>query len=206
MHRVRACRSGPGRTSVKCCRSRLRRSAGTSCGRPEPSSAGATAPSTDSASPIDELSQTRPEVSGLFGGYAYLNASLNRVFGYRAPGMTASTVDDIYFGDHPDVPPVVIGDWWDSPRATAELEGWMDWVLTTTEQPDLEHDREVAEATRGSSARLRGDVEQRTDRSRDIAHPHDPSDVRPAHQPERVRHDRPRHHRRRCRRRGGSDT
>ena len=96
----------------------------------------------------EELSQTRPEVSGLFGGYAYLNASLNRVFGYRAPGMTASTVDDIYFGDHPDVPPVVIGDWWDSSRATAELEGWMGWALTTTEQPDLEHDREVAEAGR----------------------------------------------------------
>ena len=98
----------------------------------------------------DELSQVRPEVSGLFGGYAYLNASLNRVFGYRAPGMTASTVDDIYFGDHPDVPPVVIGDWWDSPRATAELEGWMNWALTTTEQPDLEHDREVAEAARAN--------------------------------------------------------
>ena len=98
----------------------------------------------------DELSQTRPEVSGLFGGYAYLNASLNRVFGYRAPGMTASTVDDIYFGEHPDVPPVVIGDWWDSPRATAELEGWMNWTLTTTEQPDLEHDREVAEAARAN--------------------------------------------------------
>jgi rifampicin phosphotransferase len=96
----------------------------------------------------DELSEVRPEVSGLFGGYAYLNASLNRVFGYRAPGMTASTVDDIYFGDHPDVPPVVIGDWWDSPRATAELEGWMGWALTATEQPDLERDREIADAAR----------------------------------------------------------
>jgi len=98
----------------------------------------------------DELSEVRPEVSGLFGGYAYLNASLNRVFGYRAPGMTASTVDDIYFGDHPDVPPVVVGDWWDSPRATAELEGWLGWALTATEQPDLENDREVADAARAA--------------------------------------------------------
>ncbi len=98
----------------------------------------------------EEVSEVRPEVSGLFGGYAYLNASLNRVFGYRAPGMTASTIDDIYFGDHPDVPPVVIGDWWDNQRATAELEGWMGWALTATEQPDLEHDREIAEAARAN--------------------------------------------------------
>lgn len=96
----------------------------------------------------DEVSQTRPEVTGLFGGYAYLNASINRVFGHRAPGMTASTVDDIYFGDHPGVPPVEVEPWWDSPATTAVLEGWMGWVLTTTEQPDLEHDREVATATR----------------------------------------------------------
>ena len=70
----------------------------------------------------DEISEARPEVSGLFGGYAYLNASANRVFGHRAPGMTASTIDDAYFGGHPDVPPVVIGDWWDSDRATETLE------------------------------------------------------------------------------------
>jgi pyruvate,water dikinase len=89
-------------------------------------------------------------VTGAFGGYGYLNATVNRVFGYRAPGMTASTVDDIYFGDHPDVPPVVIGDWWDSEAATATLEAWMGWVLTATEQPELEHDREVAEAARAT--------------------------------------------------------
>jgi rifampicin phosphotransferase len=98
----------------------------------------------------NEISVVRPEVTGAFGGYAYLNATLNRVFGYRAPGMTASTVDDIYFGDHPDVPPVVIGDWWDSDVATARLEAWMGWALTATEQPELEHDREVAEAARAA--------------------------------------------------------
>ena len=98
----------------------------------------------------DEISVVRPEVTGAFGGYGYLNATVNRVFGYRAPGMTASTVDDIYFGDHPDVPPVVIEDWWESETATATLEKWIGWVLTTTEQPDLEHDREVAEATRAA--------------------------------------------------------
>ena len=96
----------------------------------------------------DEVNEVRPEVVGCFGGYGYLNASINRVFGYRAPGMTASTIDDIYFGDHPDVPPVVIGDWWDSPSTTARLEAWIGWVLTTTEQPELEHDKEVAEAIR----------------------------------------------------------
>ena len=96
----------------------------------------------------DEVSEVRPEVSGLFGGYSYLNASLNRVFGHRAPGMTAGSIDDIYFGDHPDVPPIVVDDWWNSPSASAQLEAWLGAVLTTTEQPDLEHDREVAEAAR----------------------------------------------------------
>lgn len=96
----------------------------------------------------DEISEQRPEVTGCFGGYGYLNASANRVFGHRAPGMTASSIDEIYFGDHPDVPPVAVGDWWDSPQTTQFLEGWIGWVLTTTEQPELEHDREVADATR----------------------------------------------------------
>jgi pyruvate,water dikinase len=97
-----------------------------------------------------EVSVTRPEVVGAFGGYGYLNATVNRVFGHRAPGMTATTIDDIYFGDHPDVPPVVIGDWWDNEAATQKLEAWMGWVLTTTEQPDLESDREIAEASRAN--------------------------------------------------------
>ena len=97
-----------------------------------------------------EVSVIRPEVVGAFGGYGYLNATVNRVFGHRAPGMTASTIDDIYFGDHPDVPPVVISDWWDNEAATEKLQAWMGWVLTTAEQPDLESDREIAEASRAN--------------------------------------------------------
>jgi pyruvate,water dikinase len=97
-----------------------------------------------------EVSEVRPEVTGCFGGYAYLNATINRVFGHRAPGMTASTIDDIYFGEHPDVPPVVIEDWWDNEASTTKLEAWVEWVLTTTEQPDLESDREFAEASRAN--------------------------------------------------------
>ena len=95
-----------------------------------------------------EVSQTRPEVVGLFGGYAYLGATLNRVFGHRAPGLTASTIDDAYFGDHPDVPPITIHDWWDAPDTAEFLGNWMGWVMTTTEQPELESDRDVAEAAR----------------------------------------------------------
>lgn len=95
-----------------------------------------------------EISVQRPEVTGFFGGYSYLNASVNRVFGHRAPGLTASSIDDAYFGDHPDVPPIEIGDWWDDPEATAAIEQWMGWVLTTEEQPELEADRLDADRIR----------------------------------------------------------
>lgn len=97
-----------------------------------------------------ELDPDRPEVAGLFGGYMYLNASAVRLFGHRAPDMTPEQIDRAYFGDHPDVPPFVHEPWHDDPDATAQLGTWMTWVLTTDEQPELEADREVAEAARAS--------------------------------------------------------
>ena len=48
----------------------------------------------------------------------------------------------------PDVPPITIHDWWDAPDTAEFLGNWMGWVMTTTEQPELESDRDVAEAAR----------------------------------------------------------
>jgi len=98
--------------------------------------------------PPEEVSEIRPEVSGLFGGYGFLNASAFRVFGERAPGMTAQEIDEAYFGDHPDVPPFVPEDWHVSPSATEGIVQWMTWVMTTPDQPELEADRVAAEACR----------------------------------------------------------
>ena len=30
--------------------------------------------------------------------------------------MTPTTIDEVYFGDHPDVPPYVAEDWHDNPE------------------------------------------------------------------------------------------
>lgn len=42
---------------------------------------------------------------GVFGGYTYLNASVGRVFGARAPGIDVGTVDRTFFGEQPGIPP-----------------------------------------------------------------------------------------------------
>jgi len=107
------------------------------------------------------------EVTGMFGGYLYINASLARMFGIRGPDLTAEMIDFNYFGDHPDVPPYVPEDWHDSPENTAKVGAWMQHVLTgdldvllddraevnrlRAERPDLSRltDYELLERARG---------------------------------------------------------
>ena len=96
------------------------------------------------------LDETRPEVSGIFGGYAYLCASNFRLFGVRTPGMTAEGIDMAYFGDHPDVPPYVRQDWHENAESTTVLTGWLGWVMGTMEQDELEADRLDGLAARAS--------------------------------------------------------
>jgi phosphohistidine swiveling domain-containing protein len=87
------------------------------------------------------LDAVHPEVVGLFGGRLYINASCTRLFGERAPGLSAEMVDLTYFGEHPDVPPYVHEPWHDSPHNTELLGTWMGTVLTATELPQLLADR-----------------------------------------------------------------
>jgi pyruvate,water dikinase len=42
---------------------------------------------------------------GVAGGYCYLNASLIRLFGERAPGLSWQAMDDQFFGAQPGIPP-----------------------------------------------------------------------------------------------------
>ena len=94
------------------------------------------------------LSTIRPEVSGMFGGYAYLCATGIRLFGVRTPGMTAQDIDMAYFGDHPDVPPYEHQDWHDSEEGSEVLAGWLAWVMGTMAQDELEADRLESVAAR----------------------------------------------------------
>jgi len=106
------------------------------------------------------LSPERPEMAGLLGGYAYLNATGIRLFGIRTPGMSAEDMDLAYFGDHPDVPPYVAQDWHESAEGTAVLAEWLGWVMGSMEQDELEADRVAGHEARSS----RPDLSAMTDR------------------------------------------
>ena len=81
------------------------------------------------------------EVVAVFGGYAYLGATFNRVWAERAPGMTAADIDLAYFGDHPDVPPYEPEDWHQNEHTTAVTTEWLGWVMGTMDQSELEAQR-----------------------------------------------------------------
>ena len=55
--------------------------------------------STSTSSLPDEFCQL-----GVLGGYCYLNASLIRLFGERAPGLSWQTMDEQFFGVQPGIP------------------------------------------------------------------------------------------------------
>ena len=88
-----------------------------------------------------ELSRDRNETMGVFGGYAYLGAGLFRVWAGRSPGMTPTSIDEAYFGDHPDVPPYVKEDWHANPHTTEVMGRWLGWATGDMNQDELEADR-----------------------------------------------------------------
>jgi len=98
----------------------------------------------------DELDANRPEVVGVFGGYAYLGATIIRVWAERTPGMSADIIDGAYFGDHPDVPVYAPEPWHVREETTAHMERWLGWAMTATEQPLLEEEKAIAEQVRAS--------------------------------------------------------
>ena len=88
-----------------------------------------------------ELDPVRCEAVGIFGGYAYLGAALFRVWAGRTPGMVPTTIDEAYFGEHPDVPPYVHEPWHDNARTSEVMAGWLGWATTSLDQSELEADR-----------------------------------------------------------------
>lgn len=46
-----------------------------------------------------DFSSTEPTIIGLYAGYGYLNISLLRMLGVRAPGSSAEAVDASLFGE-----------------------------------------------------------------------------------------------------------
>jgi hypothetical protein len=80
---------------------------------------------------VDELDETRCEAIGIFGGYAYLGATLFRIWAGRTPGLTPGAIDEAYFGDHPDVPPYVEEPWHTRAETTEVMGRYMSWPRAT---------------------------------------------------------------------------
>ena len=98
----------------------------------------------------DEVHATRPEVFGVFGGYAYLGITLIRVWAERTPGFTADALDAAYFAGHPGIPPYVGEPWHENAATTAVMTEWLGWVMGDRNQDELEADRLATRSVRAS--------------------------------------------------------
>ena len=92
-----------------------------------------------------EISQDKPEILGLFGGYAYLGLTMIRVWAERTPGFSADAIDAAYFGGA-DVPEYKVQDWHENPHTTEVMTGWLGWVMGDGDQSEVE--ASAAEARR----------------------------------------------------------
>lgn len=98
---------------------------------------------------VDEFPPDRFCILGVAGGYCYLNASVMRLFGERAPGLTWRTIDEQFFGAQPGIPDYVAQPGDERPDLTARLEQTFGWVFTVHDVDALdrltEHRRRTTE-------------------------------------------------------------
>jgi pyruvate,water dikinase len=89
---------------------------------------------------VDEFNPDENEIIGVFGGYAYLNVSISRIFGVRTPGLTPEAIDYSLFGEQPGVPPYQpLPTDVDDDRSAA-IGQTLQWVLTATDIPELDEE------------------------------------------------------------------
>ncbi|MEE3068157.1 MAG: PEP-utilizing enzyme [Actinomycetota bacterium] len=77
-------------------------------------------------------------ILGVAGGYCYLNASVMRVFGERAPGLSWKAIDEQFFGAQPGIPDYVEQPGDIRPDLTAQLEQTFGWVFSITDVDQLD--------------------------------------------------------------------
>ena len=97
---------------------------------------------------VAEFNPIEMEVIGVFGGYCYLNASIIRLFGERAPGLGWRAMDEQFFGAQEGVPPYAQHDGDVRPDLSAKIGAWMGMVLTSGERADLLEDQRVTKQLR----------------------------------------------------------
>ncbi len=98
----------------------------------------------------DEFSPDNLEILGVFGGYAYLNVSISRIFGVRVPGLTPELVDQSIWGEMPGVPPYAPQPTDESPEHTERIQQTLGWIFTANDFPELREDQERVRAIRES--------------------------------------------------------
>ena len=94
----------------------------------------------------DEVGAGTTAFGGCYGGYMYINLSMNRVLAVRTPGVTVDENDATYLGSAGVAPPYVPRKGDKSLRASlaALRYGWR--MLNRTELPWLDHDLELVRA------------------------------------------------------------
>ena len=101
----------------------------------------------NSAFSAEELAGEINPTIGFFNGYAYINASLIRVFGERS-GAGAAAIDAVFFGNRADTPPYVPHPDDVSEEAAARIGQQMGWVMSTPSFPELDVSKAEADALR----------------------------------------------------------
>jgi phosphohistidine swiveling domain-containing protein len=98
---------------------------------------------------LDEFPADEYCILGVAGGYCYLNASVMRLFGERAPGMSWKVIDEQFFGAQPGIPDYEEQPGDVRPDLSAKLGETIGWVFAQTNVADLdrltEHRRRTIE-------------------------------------------------------------
>ena len=92
----------------------------------------------------DEFNPDEIEIMGVFGGYAYLNVSISRIFAVRTPGLTPELMDQTLFGTS-SAPPYQPQPTDEDPEKTARIQQTLQWILTADDLPDLVDDQRRVE-------------------------------------------------------------
>jgi pyruvate,water dikinase len=92
----------------------------------------------------DEFEADNLNALGVFGGYAYLNVSISRVFAVRTPGLTPELMDQTLFGAS-EAPPYEPRPTDESSEHTARIQQTLQWILTTDDLPELLEDQRTVE-------------------------------------------------------------
>ncbi|MDA3644180.1 phosphoenolpyruvate-utilizing protein [Saccharopolyspora indica] len=104
----------------------------------------------------DEFTAGVMESLGVFGGYAYLNVSITRIFGARVPGLSPEAIDATFFGaEAASAPPYVPGPDDESPVHAERSGKTLEWILTATEVDGLQETAEKIKAIRAERPDLR---------------------------------------------------